>query len=72
MSAFSLLQNIGGPERSQEDLQRSKGNAFADVIMLSGYRHAKCRCKDSQTSADSSFNGRSSGAMTFSFLEAMR
>jgi hypothetical protein len=36
MSAFSLLQNIGGPERSQEDLQRSKGNAFADVIMLSG------------------------------------
>lgn len=35
-----------------------------DIIFISG-------CMDSQTSADSSFNGQSAGAMTWSLLEAL-
>lgn len=37
----------------------------ANVIFISG-------CKDKQTSADSSFNGRPNGAMTWAFLTAMK
>jgi hypothetical protein len=40
-------------------------SAPADVIFISG-------CKDKQTSADSSFNGRPNGAMTWAFLAAMK
>lgn len=65
MSAAALFGGLGGATKSKAELERTKGNQFADVIMLSG-------CKDSQTSADSSFSGRASGALTFTFLEAMR
>lgn len=50
---------------TQEQREQLKGNAFADVIMISG-------CKDAQTSADAAFNGAAGGAMTYAFLETIR
>ncbi|KAI8907275.1 Metacaspase-1 [Gorgonomyces haynaldii] len=65
MGAVSAITALTKPQKTQQQLEAEKGNSFADVIMFSG-------CKDSQTSADSSFNGQSAGAMTYAFLESMK
>jgi hypothetical protein len=64
--AMSLVKSFtSGSGMSSEQRQQLKGNAFADVIMLSG-------CKDAQTSADAAFNGMAGGAMTYAFIETMK
>ncbi len=42
----------------------NKTETSSDIVFISG-------CMDSQTSADSTFNGQSSGAMTWSLLQAL-
>ncbi|KAI9096947.1 Metacaspase-1 [Phlyctochytrium arcticum] len=61
--AANSLGNLGGGP-SKEQLQATKGNQFADVVMISG-------CKDTQTSADATIAGNNTGAMTYAFTTAL-
>ncbi|KAJ3008255.1 Ca(2+)-dependent cysteine protease [Thoreauomyces humboldtii] len=65
MALFKAAGSVTNSGPSKEALMATKGNQFADVIMLSG-------CKDKQTSADSSFGGSAGGAMTYGFITALR
>ncbi|KAI9014948.1 caspase domain-containing protein [Gaertneriomyces semiglobifer] len=65
MSLFQAAGSVVNNGPSREQLVQTKGNQFADVIMLSG-------CKDRQTSADTRIEGSATGAMTYAFTTALR
>ena len=58
---------IGGPSETGEILYKNSNNidTLGDVFMISG-------CTDLQTSADSVFNNKANGAMTWSLLEGLK
>ncbi|KAJ3160120.1 Ca(2+)-dependent cysteine protease [Geranomyces michiganensis] len=64
MSLMKAANGLTNQGPSKEQHVAMKGNQFADVILFSG-------CKDKQTSADASFGGKSAGAMTYGFTQAL-
>ncbi|KAI8922442.1 caspase domain-containing protein [Powellomyces hirtus] len=64
MSLFKAANSITNQGASKDQLVATKGNLFADVVMLSG-------CKDKQTSADAHIEGSHTGAMTYGFTKAL-
>ncbi len=58
------FKSLTGTEKTMDQKVSQKGNLYADIICLTG-------CKDNQTSADASFQGRNAGAMTYSLLKAL-
>ncbi|KAJ3104728.1 Ca(2+)-dependent cysteine protease [Phlyctochytrium planicorne] len=63
---YSADGKLLGPPNLTDQHKSLKGRSSeADVVLLSG-------CKDSQTSADASFNGQAEGALTFALLETLK
>lgn len=61
-SIISKVSNSGSKTAEQNRIRKF---SHADVISISG-------CKDDQTSADSSFNGVATGAMSWSFITTLQ
>ncbi|SAM04311.1 hypothetical protein [Absidia glauca] len=66
--AMSSIMSMGKQiyrAKVTNDENRERNGSVADVVMFSG-------CKDDQTSADAQEAGKSTGAMSFAFISALR